>query len=90
MELIQAIFEAVAFDVLANAAVLVGLIAMVGLILQREKPYKILTGTLKTIIGFLVFNIGTAAVANSLTSFQTLFQTGFGIEGIEKGQRTLP
>ena len=82
MELIQAIFEAVAFDVLANAAVLVGLIAMVGLILQREKPYKILTGTLKTIIGFLVFNIGTAAVANSLTSFQTLFQTGFGIEGI--------
>ena len=82
MELIQTIFEVVAFDVLANAAVLVGLIAMVGLMLQHEKPHKILTGTLKTIIGFLVFNIGTAAVASSLTSFQTLFQAGFGIEGI--------
>lgn len=82
MEILKSVFGVLAFDVLANAAVLVGLIAMVGLMLQHEKPHKVLTGTLKTIIGFLVFNIGTAAVANALTSFQTLFQQGFGIEGI--------
>ena len=77
-----AILHAIVYDVLASAPILVGLIAFVGLILQKKPADKVITGTLKTIVGFLVFNIGSAATSAALTNFQTLFAEGFHLKGI--------
>ncbi|AXY24995.1 PTS ascorbate transporter subunit IIC [Suicoccus acidiformans] len=70
------------FDFLASAAILVGLIAFSGLILQRAPWSEVLTGTIKTIVGFLIFDIGSSAVGVSLGNFQELFAEGFGLEGV--------
>ena len=47
------------FDFLGSAPILVGLMALLGLILQKKRPEKIISGTLKTIVGFLIFGCGT-------------------------------
>ena len=76
------VLHVLVYDVLASAPILVGLIACVGLLLQKKPLDKVISGTLKTIVGFLVFNIGSAAASSALTTFQSLFSEGFGLKGI--------
>jgi ascorbate PTS system EIIC component len=73
---------AVIISLLSNAGILVGLISMIGLILQKKSHDEVLKGTFKTIIGFLIFNIGSAALSAALGNFNTLFAKGFGITGV--------
>lgn len=69
-------------SLLSNAGILVGLISMIGLILQKKSADDVIKGTAKTIIGFLIFGIGSSAISATLTNFNTLFQKGFGITGV--------
>lgn len=69
-------------DVLGDAAFLVGLFALVGLLLQRKAFPDVFAGTVKTIVGFLIFGVGAGAAVASLDSFQVLFSEGFGISGV--------
>lgn len=76
------IIRVIVFDLLSSAPILVGVIALTGLILQKQSVDKIISGTLKTIVGFLVFGVGSAAAVTALDSFQALFAEGFGLRGV--------
>lgn len=65
-----------------NTALIVGLIAFIGLVLQKKSTTEVITGTIKTILGFMIFNIGSAALSGIVNNFAKLFNTGFGIEGV--------
>ncbi|ASN04302.1 PTS ascorbate transporter subunit IIC [Virgibacillus necropolis] len=78
MELIRAF----AIDLLGSAAILVGLMALMGLLLQKKPFDEVLTGTLKTIVGFLIFTVGSGAAVLALNSFQDLFSEGFSLDGV--------
>lgn len=65
-----------------NTALIVGLVAFVGLVLQKKKADKVIEGTTKTVLGFMIFNIGSSAISGVINNFSTLFNTGFGIEGV--------
>ena len=41
-------------DILGTPAILVGLFALVGLLLQRKGVADVVSGTLKTVMGFLI------------------------------------
>ncbi|WP_286907448.1 MULTISPECIES: PTS ascorbate transporter subunit IIC [Clostridium] len=69
-------------SLLSTPAVLLGVVACIGLILQRKSVTEIFTGASKTLIGFLVFGIGASAMTGSLQNFNKLFQYGFGITGV--------
>lgn len=72
----------IVFDLLASAPILVGIIALTGLILQKQPVHKVISGSLKTIVGFLVFGVGSGAAVLALDSFQMLFAEGFGLDGV--------
>lgn len=76
------VLKVIVFDLLSSAPILVGIIALTGLILQRESVDKVISGTLKTIVGFLVFGVGSGAAVTALNGFQTLFAKGFGLKGV--------
>lgn len=65
-----------------NTALILGCIALIGLLLQKKSATEVISGTIKTIIGFMIFNIGSAAIGTIVTNFTTLFNAGFGIEGV--------
>lgn len=67
---------------LSTPAVLLGLVAFIGLVAQKKSGTEVLTGTFKTIIGFLIFSSGGSIMTGALQNFNTLFQEGFGIEGV--------
>ncbi|WP_260864305.1 PTS transporter subunit IIC [Citrobacter sp. Marseille-Q6884] len=55
------------FQLLDKAPVFLGLIAMIGLILQGKKTSEVIDGTVKTIIGLLVITVGSGTLLKSLT-----------------------
>ncbi len=76
------VLKVIVYDLLGSAAILVGLMALIGLTLQKKAANEVIKGTLKTIVGFLIFTIGSGAAVTALDSFQALFSKGFGLEGV--------
>lgn len=65
-----------------NTALIMGLIALIGLLLQKKSATDVISGTMKTVVGFMVFNIGSGAMSTVVQTFTDLFNTAFGIEGV--------
>ncbi len=64
-------------------AIILGLIAMVGLILQQKSFGEVLSGTVKTILGLLILSVGIGALINALIPIQNMFQAGFSGTGLQ-------
>ncbi|MBE6070645.1 MAG: PTS ascorbate transporter subunit IIC [Clostridium butyricum] len=69
-------------DILSEPCILVGLVALIGLLLQKKSLSDCISGTVKTIMGFLVLSGGASIVTGSLDYFGKMFEYGFGITGI--------
>lgn len=69
-------------QVLSTPAIFVGLIALVGLLLQKEDAQSCVKGTIKTILGFIVLNAGASVVQQAIIPFGDLFQAAFGVQGV--------
>ncbi|KUI99591.1 PTS ascorbate transporter subunit IIC [Vibrio sp. MEBiC08052] len=69
-------------DVLSEPSVLVGFIALIGLIAQKKSVTECIKGTVKTILGFIILGAGAGLVVGSLGDFATIFQHAFGITGV--------
>ena len=63
-------------------AVIMGLIAMVGLIVQKKTFSEVLTGTFKTLLGMLILGVGTTALIACIVPIQNMFQAGFTGTGL--------
>ncbi len=75
-------FHFIIYDVLAVPAVLVGLIALIGLLMQRKPATDCIKGTVKTTMGFLIIGAGATIVIGALGDFSNIFQHAFGIHGV--------
>ncbi|GAB6098213.1 PTS ascorbate transporter subunit IIC [Halanaerocella petrolearia] len=69
-------------QILGDPAVLIGLVALVGLIIQKEKLTKVVSGTLKTTIGFLIIGVGAGAVVGALAPMGDLLQETLNVKGV--------
>ncbi len=69
-------------DVLSQPAILVALIAFIGLVVQKKPVSVVTSGTIKTILGFLVLSAGAGVVVQSLEPFGKIFQYAFGVQGV--------
>ena len=78
----NSILHFLVYDLLGTSSILVGFIAMFGLILQKKSWDKVAIGTIKTIVGFVIFSAGSSLATSSLNSFQTLFTKAFNLDGV--------
>lgn len=69
-------------DILGTPAILVGLFALVGLLLQKKGTAEVVSGTLKTIMGFLILGAGATILIGALGSFGKMFDKAFAIQGV--------
>ena len=70
-------------NILSTPAILVGLLALVGLVLQGKAIEEVVKGTLKTIVGFLVLSAGASFLqSGSLLAFGELFNYAFDMQGV--------
>jgi PTS system ascorbate-specific IIC component len=57
-------------------AIVLGLIALIGLLLQRKSAGEVASGTIKTVLGMLIITIGIGALVEALEGIQAMFETG--------------
>ncbi|SUX84731.1 PTS system ascorbate-specific transporter subunit IIC [Citrobacter koseri] len=69
-------------DILKVPSVLVGLIALIGLVAQKKAFSDVVKGTIKTILGFIVLGGGATVLVGSLNPLGGMFEHAFNIQGI--------
>jgi PTS system ascorbate-specific IIC component len=73
------VFLWIANNIFGVPAFLIGIIVLLGLVLQKSDISKIISGTLKAIIGFLIINIGSDIIVGALNIFQPMWAEVFGL-----------
>lgn len=69
-------------DILGTPAILVGLFALIGLLVQKKNSADIVSGTLKTVMGFVILGAGAGVIVASLGQFSSIFDEAFSVDGV--------
>lgn len=69
-------------DILGTPAILVGVFALIGLLLQQKATPDVVSGTLKTIMGFVILGAGAGVLIGSLDIFSQMFNYAFNVQGV--------
>lgn len=70
-------------EILSTPAILVGLVALIGLVLQKKPIEDVIKGTTKTVVGFLIIGAGAGFLLDgSLKEFGIIFNFAFGMQGV--------
>ncbi|WP_312505707.1 PTS ascorbate transporter subunit IIC [Lysinibacillus sp.] len=74
--------DVIMYDILGTPAILVGLFALIGLLIQKKSSSTVLSGTLKTIMGFVILGAGATVLIGSLDHFSKMFDHAFQVQGV--------
>ena len=72
----------VLIDFLSEPSVLIGLIVLIGLLLEKKSADVIIKSTLKAMVGYVVISAAAGIITGSLNPFGVMFQEGFNISGV--------
>ena len=76
-------------QVVRTPALILGLVALVGLIVQKKTGTQVFSGTLKTALGMLIVSAGAGLVVAAILPFVFLFQEVFSLEGFATGSELI-
>ncbi|MCP1092311.1 PTS ascorbate transporter subunit IIC [Bacillaceae bacterium OS4b] len=74
--------ELIMNDILGTPSILVGLFALIGLLLKRKSSADVVSGTLKTVMGFIIIGAGAAVLIGALDIFSKMFDHAFNVQGV--------
>ncbi|WP_461214702.1 PTS ascorbate transporter subunit IIC [Lacticaseibacillus sp. GG6-2] len=69
-------------QIIQKPAIIIAIVAFIGLVAMRSKPSKVIVGTTLSFVGFTMIKMGSALIAGTLTGFSTLFNSAFHLQGI--------
>ena len=69
-------------DILTNPAFLLGLMSLIGLVALKKPINKLITGTLKPILGFIMLGAGADFIVKNLDYLGKMIEKGFNITGV--------
>lgn len=69
-------------EVLGNPTVILGLVALIGLISQRAKGGDIILGTFKAMLGYVILSAGTTVICTAIEPLTNMIRHGLGVEGV--------
>jgi ascorbate PTS system EIIC component len=69
-------------DVISVPAFLIGIVALIGLLLQKKELQDIISGTIKTALGFVILGGGASILISALSPLGIMFSETFHVRGI--------
>ena len=68
-------------NILETPAIVLGLVALIGLVLQKKSAGQVFSGTVKTALGMLVLSAGSSLIVTEILPFVDLFSQVFNLTG---------
>lgn len=68
-------------NIIKTPAIVLALVALIGLILQRKSAGQVFSGTVKTALGMLVLSAGAGLIVTEILPFVDLFTSVFNLSG---------
>ena len=68
-------------NILKTPAIVLGLVALIGLLLQHKSVGQVFSGTVKTALGMLVLAAGSSLIVSEILPFVDLFSQVFNLQG---------
>ncbi|MBE3519531.1 MAG: PTS ascorbate transporter subunit IIC [Firmicutes bacterium] len=62
-------------------AIVIAVVALIGLLVQRKSAGEVIAGTIKTTLGFLILGVGAGAIVASLDPITKMFMQAYKLEG---------
>ena len=69
-------------DIFEIPAIVLGVVALLGLLLQKKSASDVIKGTTKAILGLLILGVGSGAIVNALIPFADMFSFAFKLDGV--------
>ena len=76
----------IANNIFGVPAFLLGIIVLMGLMLQKKTVSQTVSGVFKAMIGFLIINAGAGIITGALNIFQPLWAELFGLKAADLGE----
>lgn len=76
-------------NIVNQPAILIGIVALIGLLAQKKSFSDVVLGTLKTIVGFMILQEGSNILVGAILGFQPLLEGVFGIQAAGLGGAAL-
>lgn len=68
-------------NIFQTPAIILGLVALIGLLLQKKSAGEVFSGSVKTAIGMLVLSAGSSLIVTEILPFVDLFSAVFNLQG---------
>ena len=80
MEIVTDVLQFIANNIFSEVAILIGLITIVGLVLQRTPIEDTVAGAIRATIGVIILFVGVDVFIEGLVAFQTIVGSAVGLE----------
>ncbi|MCK6211626.1 PTS ascorbate transporter subunit IIC [Georgenia sp. EYE_87] len=80
MELLQDILTGIANNIFNQVPILIGLIALAGLLLQRKPVEAVVGGTIRAVVGVVILMLGVEIFVGGLVAFQAIVASAVGLD----------
>lgn len=82
MEVLGSIGNFILFQILDQAPIFLGIITLVGMLLQKAKGSEVFEGVVKTIVGMLILSAGANLISGTITPVMQLLNNVVGVNGV--------
>ncbi|MFC7740905.1 PTS transporter subunit IIC [Nocardiopsis composta] len=80
MDAVQDVLIWIANNVFGQVAILIGLITLLGLLLQRKPVEDVVSGAIRATLGIIILFVGVELFTGGLSDFQTIVSSAVGVE----------
>ena len=80
MNSINTVIDWLFANIIGENAIFLGIIALLGLLLQKKNGREILTGVVKTILGYYIFTAGSNLAISAIQIINTVLTPSLGVE----------
>ena len=76
-------------ELLKTPTIVLAVVALIGLIAQKKSTSDVISGTVKTALGYLVLSAGSSLLVTEILPFVGLFQEVFNLSGFATGSEII-
>jgi PTS system ascorbate-specific IIC component len=82
MQIIIDIFDFIATQILSVYGVILGVVALIGLLILKRPAHQVISGVIKTIVGVIIISSGASVLVSGISPLTDIINHVLGVQGV--------